>query len=285
MSRVGVAGIGTMGFLAADLLLTANEEVAAYDVNGEALARLAERGGQPTSSPQALAALVDIIILILPGPAQIQSVVTELLSAARSGQIIVDMSTSDPRTTQELGDRAAAHGVSFLDAPILGRPSAVGRWVLPVGGSAQVLARARPVLSQLGTIVPVGDLGAGHTLKLLNALMFSAINAMTAEMMAIAKKSPIDPAMLYETIAGSEAATVSGLFRESGRKMINRDFAPTFPIDLLCKDNGLAVQMARDLDAFPILGTAIQRLNEKAQAAGYGAEDTSALVKYYEALE
>lgn len=285
--KVGLVGIGTMGFLAAKLLIEAGEDVVVSDVSDAALTRAREMGMETAVSPQAIAAQADIIMLILPGPPQIEAVVTGangLLAAPRAGQIIVDMSTSAPATTEKMAAAAKAYQVEFLDAPILGRPSAVGNWVLPTGGEASVIERARPVLEKLGTIVPVGGLGAGHTLKLLNALMFSAINVMTAEMMAIAEKSPIDPAVLYQTIGGSQAATVSGLFREVGRKIVERDFSPTFPIDLLCKDNGLAVEMARELGAYAVVGTAVQRMNEKAQAAGFGAEDTSALVKYYENL-
>ena len=133
-------------------------------------------------------------------------------------------------------------------------------------------------------IIHVGSLGAGNTLKLLNALMFSAINAMTAEMMAISQKAGLAPNVLFDTISASDAATVSGLFKEVGSKIVARDFAPTFPIDLLCKDNGLAVAMASDLGAPSILGGTIQTLNELARARGLGKEDTSAMVKLYESL-
>ena len=287
MSRVGLAGVGTMGYLAAKLLLEAGKEVVVYDVSPDAIARVETLGGTSAATPAQLSSQSDIILLILPGPAQIETVVAGqngLLTQPRIGQIIIDMSTSAPKTTVAMGMAAAEKSVGFLDAPILGRPGAVGNWVLPTGGEPELIEKARPVLAKLGSIKPVGGLGAGHTLKLLNALMFSAINAMTAEMMAIAQQSPLDPAVLYESIAGSQAATVSGLFRETGRKIIERDFTPTFPIDLLCKDNGLAVEMARNLGANPILATAIQRMNEKARDAGFGEEDTSAMVKYYEGL-
>ena len=201
------------------------------------------------------------------------------------GQIIIDMSTVDPDTTQRMGAAAKSVGVDYLDAPILGRPSAVGNWVLPVGGEAEVLERTRPVLEKLGReIIHVGPLGAGNTLKLLNALMFSSINAMTAEMMAISQKAGLDPKILFDTISASEAATVSGLFKEVGSKIVARDFSPTFAIDLLCKDNGLAISMAQGFGAPPILANTIQVVNNLARAQGFGGEDTSALVKVYEQM-
>jgi 3-hydroxyisobutyrate dehydrogenase-like beta-hydroxyacid dehydrogenase len=114
--------------------------------------------------------------------------------------------------------------------------------------------------------------------------MFSAINAMTAEMMAVSVKAGMPPKVLFDTISASQAATVSGLFKEVGSKIVERDFTPVFPIDMLCKDNGLAVDMARGFGAPPVLASAIQVINELGRAQGLGSEDTSALIKVYENL-
>jgi 3-hydroxyisobutyrate dehydrogenase-like beta-hydroxyacid dehydrogenase len=286
--QVGLVGAGTMGMLAAELLLKSGRRLLVNDTSQEALQRAVELGAVARPSPRAVAAEADLMLLLLPGPPQVEAVVggdEGLLSGARPGQVIVDMSTVDPGTTRRMGALAAEARVGYLDAPILGRPSAVGRWVLPVGGDAGVLARCRPLLERLARdIIHVGPLGAGNTLKLLNALMFSAINAMTAEMMAIATKAGMEPQVLFDTVTASEAATVSGLFKEVGAKIVARDFRPTFPIDLLCKDNGLAVAMAREFEAPPILAGTIQTLNELAKSKGLGSEDTSALVKVYEDL-
>ncbi|MEM7343185.1 MAG: NAD(P)-dependent oxidoreductase [Chloroflexota bacterium] len=285
---IGVVGIGTMGFLAAKLLIDNGANVVVSDINTTALDEAKALGANIADSPKVVAENSDIILLSLPGPTQIIEVVTGkqgILQGANAGAVIIDLSTVDPKTTRDLGAIAAQQQVDYLDAPILGRPSAVGHWVLPVGGEAQVIDQCRPVLEQLGReIIHVGPLGAGNTLKLLNALMFSAINAMTAEMMAISAKAGLDPAILFQIIGGSDAATVSGLFKEVGQKIVERDFTPTFPIDLLCKDNGLAIQMAKDSEAPPILANAIQTMNELALAKGLGQEDTSALVKVYETL-
>lgn len=286
--KVGLVGLGTMGSLVAKTLLEAGYEMVAHDVDLRACQLAAESGAAIADLPQEVARQTAITLLLLPGPAQVEAVVTAehgLLAGAGPEHVIIDMSTVDPQTTHRMAEQALATGVAYLDAPILGRPGALGNWVLPVGGEAAVVARCRPVLDRLAReVIHVGPLGAGHTLKLLNALMFSAINAMTAEMLAIARQSAIDPAVLYRTIAGSDAATVSGLFRESGVKIVERNFSPTFSIDLLCKDNGLAVQMARDLGATPILASTIQTMNELARNKGLGREDSSALVKVYEAL-
>ena len=286
--RVGVVGVGTMGALVVGRLVQAGYPVVACDNDPRGQERARALGAVLAAHPQELAAQTGLALLVLPGPRQVEDVVAGergLLSGARAGQIVVDMSTVDPATTRRLGTRAAEMGVLYLDAPILGRPSAVGRWVLPVGGEPAHLERCRPVLEAVARkVTHVGPLGAGNTIKLLNALMFSAINAMTAEMMAIASRVGLSQHVVLDTIAGSDAATVSPLFQEVARKIVAGDFDPVFSIDLLCKDNGLAVGMARSSGAPPILASTVQTLNELAQARGLGPEDTSALVKLYEAL-
>jgi len=286
--EVGLVGVGTMGTLVASTLAKAGCRVVAYDVNPHALQRAQDLGAVPVSHPQNVAEQTETILLVLPGPPQVEAVVTGdrgLLAGTQPECVIVDMSTVDPATTRRMGARAEEVGAHYLDAPILGRPSALGHWVLPVGGDSAIVARCRPLLEVLARkVIHIGPLGAGHTLKLLNALMFSAINAMTAEMMVISMKAGLSPKVLFQTIAASQAATVSGLFKEVGAKIVARDFTPTFPIDLLCKDNGLAIAMAKDCGAPPILANTVQVLNELASARGLGAEDTSALVKVYEAL-
>jgi 3-hydroxyisobutyrate dehydrogenase-like beta-hydroxyacid dehydrogenase len=106
----------------------------------------------------------------------------------------------------------------------------------------------------------------------------------TAEVMAICARAGTPPQVFFDMVSGSGAATVSNLFLELGPKMLNRDYSPLFAIDLLCKDNGLALQMASDVGAPAVISRATQMLNEIARAEGLGAEDTSALVKVYERL-
>ncbi len=286
--NVGLIGTGTMGILAAESVMKAGHRLVACDVNPAALAKVERLGAIPLPSAAQVAGECEIILMLLPTPRHIEEVVTGergLLRNARPNQVIIDMSTVDPASTRRMGARAAERGVAYLDAPVLGRPSAHGRWVLPVGGDAAVVERCRPLLEVIGRkVIHVGPLGSGNTLKLLNALMFSAINVMTAEMMAIATKAGLAPEVLYRTLAESEAATVSGLFKEVGAKIVGRDFSPTFAIDLLCKDNGLAVEMAKACGAPPVVAGVVQTMNELARARGLGGEDTSALVKVYEAL-
>jgi 3-hydroxyisobutyrate dehydrogenase len=286
MSTVGLMGFGTMGSVAAERILQAGHTLLVYEPNPAALKRAESLGAVPVSNPSEAAKRADIALMFLPGPKEVETCVAGpggLLEKALPDFTIVDMSTIDPATTARMAGAARAKQVGYLDAPVLGRPASVGSWALPVGGEAETLEKCRPVLNLLaGKIFHVGPSGYGNRVKLLNQLMFGAINAMTAEMMAVAAKMGISPALLYETISASQAATVSGLFKELGRRVAAEDYSnPTFTVDLLVKDVRLAVQMAKEGGAPPILGRNVELINEMAQVQGFGHQDTSIMWKSF----
>jgi len=286
--KVGLVGLGTMGQIVASKLLENRYEVVGYDLLPEVRKKAQKLGVKVVDSVCDVAKIPQVILLSLPGPTQIREVVSGkkgLLLTAHKGQVIIDLSTVDPSTTREMAGRAKKVRVEYLDAPILGRPASIGRWVLPVGGNSETLEKCKPVLKTFANqVVYIGPSGAGNSLKLVNQLMFSTINAMTAEMLAVAKKMGLSPGIVLKTISESGAATVSGLFCEVAKKIVENDFSPVFSIDLLSKDNALAVAMAKKCGAPPIIATSVQLLNEIAQAKGLGNKDTSSLIKIYEDL-
>jgi 3-hydroxyisobutyrate dehydrogenase/2-hydroxy-3-oxopropionate reductase len=285
---VGVVGAGSMGRRAAEAIRAGGRPVLAYDVALDG--RWAEQAGiEPRASPAALAAEADVVLMYLPLPEHVEACVAGpdgLLAGAHPGLVVVDQSTVDPQTTQRMAALAAARDVGYLDAPVLGRPAMVGRWSLPIGGERAHLDRCADVLKLVAAnLFHVGPPGAGNQVKLLNQLMFGAINAMTAEMMAIAERVGVPPKLLYETITASQAGTVSNLFRELGGRIAADDYAsPTFSVDLLVKDVRLAVEMAQRHGAPPILARCVEFVNEAAQAQGLGAADTAAMWQCYRAF-
>jgi len=286
--NVGIVGAGTMGGRMAAKWVETGFQVVGRDIAPAAEQRLRDLGAKVAGTPAEVAAECDLVVLSLPMPADVASVVAGadgLLATAKAGTVIVDMSTVDPMSTQRMAALAAAKAVGYLDAPVLGRPQGCGNWTLPVGGDEAALEKARPVLERVAKRVQlVGPSGSGNIVKLLNNLMFGAINAVTAEVMALCAKVGMEPAVMFNLIADSGAATVSNLFRELGPKMLRRDYSPLFAIDLLYKDNMLALDMARAYKAPLPLSVSTQTLNEMARAAGLGTEDTSALVKVYEGI-
>jgi 3-hydroxyisobutyrate dehydrogenase len=287
MTSVGIVGAGVMGRRAAETLAAAGHPVLVHDVVAEAAHAAAKTSGvTAVAEPGVLASGADVVLLYLPGPHEVAACVCGaggLLEFARAGTIIVDQSTVDPATSQRMAKLAEARSVGYLDAPVLGRPGSVGKWALPVGGRASDLEQCAPVLRRLAAnIFHIGPSGAGNQVKLLNQLMFGAINAMTAEMMAIAERVGIPPKLLYETITASQAGTVSNLFRELGARIAADDYRnPTFSIDLLIKDVHLAIEMAIAHAAPPVLARSVEFLNEAARAQGLGKMDTAVMWTCY----
>ena len=286
METVGVVGAGVMGLTAARTLSEGGHALAVFDPSPKARDAARSLGAGLAATPGEVAEAAEVVLMFLPGPEQVTSCVAGsdgLLSASQPGMILVDMSTVDPATTRSMAALATERGVGYLDAPVLGRPVSVGKWALPVGGRKEHLDRCRPVLRLLAAnIMHVGESGSGNKIKLLNQLMFGAINAMTAEMMAVSERLGVPAKSLYDTITASQAGTVSNLFIELGRKIISEDYEdPTFSVDLLCKDVRLAIDMAREAGAPPLLARTVQFLNEVAQSQGLGGKDTSMMWKIY----
>jgi len=286
--NVGIIGVGTMGFKMAGKLTNAGYAVFARDIDEVAEERARKLGAKVVNSPKEVAEYAEIILLSLPMPSDVKEVVfgeDGILTNPKNNRIIVDLSTVDPFSTQHNAEEAKKVGVGYIDAPVLGRPQKCGNWTLPVGGGKKDLEKVRKVLEILAAkIIYVGPSGYGNIVKLLNNMMFGAINSVTAEILAICTKLGMSPKVLYETIANSGAASVSNLFRELGPKILNRDFEPLFAIDLLHKDVRLGIQMAKQVGVPLFVSEANQRLNEMTKLMGFGKEDTASVIKVYEKL-
>jgi 3-hydroxyisobutyrate dehydrogenase len=286
MNKIGIVGAGVMGQTVAQRLVEEKKQIIVFDSYAPSIESARKIGATIVKSASAVAKQSDIVLIFLPGPSEVKLCVSAedgLLAAAKAGLIIVDLSTVDPATTCTMADAARLKGVEYLDAPVLGRPSTVGHWALPVGGNKTALASCEELLRLFAAhVIHIGDSGSGNKVKLLNQMMFGAINAMTAEMMAVSNAIGIPPKLLYETIVASQAGTVSNLFKELGARVSQEDYEnPTFTVDLLAKDIRLGVQMAKDYKAPPILGRTVEMINEISLTQGYGSIDTSIMWQCY----
>ncbi len=282
--NIGLIGFGVMGTVIAPRLINNGYSVLVYDIGADARARAETAGCTVSATPSEVAQKASIILISLPKPEHVTGVVRDgddcLLSGAMQGSVIIDTSTVDPLTSQENAKVAEALGVGYLDCPVLGRPVACGNWTLPTGGDPKYISMVEPVLKTFAAnILHVGPSGQGNAVKLLNNLMFGAINTITCEVFALCAQIGMEPKQFFETVSSSGAGTVSKLFLELGPKIVGGDFATIFSIDNLQKDVGLAIAMAQQSAIDLPFSQAGQNLNEKAQAAGLGQEDSSALVK------
>lgn len=284
--KVGLVGCGRMGRCMLESMLKAGLKVVAFDKFPTASDAAAALGAEKAETPKELAEKTSVILLSLPGPAQLEDVIFGELGlddALSAKHIVIDTSTVDPQTTRDIAARIGEKGAAYLDCPVLGRPSATGKWMLPTGGDPAALERARPILLTFASnAVSVGASGAGNALKLLNQMMFTCINAVSAEVMAICDHVGIDKKVFFDTVGGSSAATVSGLFREVGKNIVEDNYnSPAFTVDLLIKDTKLALQMAKDANAPSVIAGTVQMYNEIAHGQGLGNQDTSALFKVF----
>jgi 3-hydroxyisobutyrate dehydrogenase-like beta-hydroxyacid dehydrogenase len=276
---VGVVGVGRMGAAMAQRL-RATHEVIGYDVRPGL-----DVGVPMAATPAALAERCDVVLLSLPSPRETRALFEDAAfrrAFEAGGAVAVDTSTSDPASIRALAAELGVAGARLIDAPVLGRPDRCGAWTLPVGGEAAAVERARPVLERLAARVEhVGALGSGHTVKLLNNLMFAAINVVTAEAIAACDALGLDPARFVDLIAGSQAATVSPLFRDLAPRMLGEDHPTVFTVALLAKDLQLAARMCEDAGAPLVSARASQVVLAGALQLGLGEEDSAALVDWY----
>lgn len=286
LEKVGLIGVGTMGKCMLDCLQGSGYQVVAYDLFAAAQDYARAKGARVAASPAEVAGEARLIIMSLPGPKQVFEVIggeKGLLPGLSPQHVVVDTSTVSPQTSQQGAGMVGVKGAGYVDAPILGRPSAAGNWLLPSGGPQEAIDLVTPALLTFAKrVVRVGNSGSGNAVKLLNQLMFSVINGVSAEVMALTSLVGIDQGVFYDVIANSSAATVSGLFKETARRIVAGEYDdPTFTVELLCKDAALGIQMTEEAGGTPLIAGFVQMINERAKGKGLAKKDTSAIVKIF----
>jgi 2-hydroxy-3-oxopropionate reductase len=247
---------------------------------------LAAAGATAAISPADVGALSDVVILMVPDPPDVESVTfgpEGLASSLRPGSVIVDMSTGDPVLARRWSATLAEQGIDFLDAPVSGGMEAAraGNLSVMVGGRAEALERARPVLDAVsGRIVHVGDSGAGQIVKAANQLVVGSTIQAVAEALVLATAAGVDPVRVREALLGGYAA--SRILEVHGQRMIEGNFTPGARAVLYRKDLGIIQGLARSLGvptpAFDAVAAGFERLVEE----GGGERDYSALVTLLE---
>ncbi len=284
--KLGFIGVGNMGNHMANNLLKAGHTLQVHDVRPEAAANLLEDGAVWTESPQAAADGAEAVYLSLPMPAHVEQVVLAddgVLAGVTKGKTIVDMSTNSPSVVQSLAEKCEAQGVHFLDAPVSGgvRGARKGTLAIMVGGQREVYESCEETLECMGSnVFHVGAVGTGNVAKLVNNMLAFIHMMGGAEALILGARAGVDPNVLWKIV---KASSGNSFVWESGTRAILRDrLAPTFTIDLACKDIGLAAQLADELDVPLTMAASAQELLEGYQAGGFAQEDVLASIKALE---
>lgn len=252
LERVGLIGIGSMGWPMAARLAQAGYAVTVYDaVPGQADRFAQEVGGQAAATCAALAAQSDIVFTMLPTSAIVEQVLSGeqgVLAGLRPGSVVVDMSSGVPAHTQRLAQAVAAAGSQMVDAPVSGGvPRArSGDLAIMFGGPAATLERVRPALSAMGTsITAVGEVGSAHAMKALNNLVSAGGFLIGVEAMLIGQQFGLDPEVIVDVLNAS-----TGMNNSTQKKfkqfVLSRQFNSGFGLDLMVKDLGIALGIATD---------------------------------------
>jgi 2-hydroxy-3-oxopropionate reductase len=286
MTAVGFVGLGVMGRPMARRLLAAGHAVTVFDVDETAVAALQAAGAQPASCASAVAARSDIAFASLPHAAAVEDAFLGrqgLLSGARPGTLLVDLSTVDPALARTIATRCIPRDVSFLDAPVSGGELGAqeGSLAIMVGGEDAVVERARPVLAALGTrVVHVGPHGAGQIVKACNQIVVALTYAALGEALVLGSKSGVDPALILDVLSGGLAA--NRIMEVKRASLLAHDFRPAGPVDMTYKDLKIALAAA-DEAKVPLPFTAlVQQAYGSLRATGSGGLDHSALLTVFE---
>lgn len=289
VKHVGFIGMGIMGQPMARNLLAAGFEVTVWNRTLAKCEPLEEAGAQVAESPAALAARQPEAILInVTDTADVEHVIfgdDGLARGAAEGSIVVDHSTINPVTTQQIAQRLAAQGVAFLDAPVSGGDVGAKNATLSimVGGEKSAFERCKPVFEAMGkSIAHLGPAGMGQACKACNQVAVAGTLLATCEALALAKRTGLDLEQMIEVV-GSGAGG-SWQLANLGPRIADGDHDPGFMVDLILKDLKIVLDTARE-HQLPLNGTAlVQGYFQSVAANGGGDRGTQAIARVLEQL-
>jgi len=285
-TRLGFLGLGVMGGPMARNLVKAGYPVAGFDTDPGRLEKFTSTGGKGVKSVAEVGKGGEVVFLSLPTGDVVREVVTGtggLLTAMKAGMVVVDLSTTEPKVAQDCAAASTAQGVTFLDGPVSGGEQGAidAALSIMVGGDLVTFARVKPILTCLGkSVVHMGGSGMGQATKLINNMIVAANFAAVCEAWGLAVKVGLDPAILHEAIKGGWAG--SRVMEETVPRLLMRNFVPGGTVDIMTKDVGYALNMARTANV-PVPVTALaHELFRMAKAQGMGPQAQPVLIKLWE---
>ncbi|WP_212505824.1 2-hydroxy-3-oxopropionate reductase [Anaerotalea alkaliphila] len=286
--KIGLIGLGIMGKPMAKNLVKAGYDLVVRDINQPAVDELVALGASSAESNAAVAAQVDIVITMLPNSPHVKEVLlgqNGVIEGAKPGTVVIDMSSIAPLSSREFYAALEAKGVDMLDAPVSGgEPKAIdGTMSVMVGGKKEIFDRCYDVMkSMAGSVVYVGEIGAGNIAKLCNQVVVAINISAVAEALTLAQKAGVSPDLVYQAIRGGLAG--STVMDAKAPMMMDRNFNPGFRIDLHIKDLNNVMETSHGVGVPMPITAQVMEMMQTIKLDGCGVEDHSSLVKYYEKL-
>lgn len=283
LPSVAILGVGTMGAGMAHRLLARNGKVTVYARKPEKRQEFEKAGASTADSPRKAVENSEIVISIVSDDAASREVwlgSTGALAGLRPDSVSLESSTISPELVLELGKKFSEEGRHFLDAPVTGsKPqAAAGELTFLVGGEAEPLKKAEPVLNVLGRkIAHLGPLGSGAQMKLINNMLCAVQAAGLAEALVLSEKLGLEVDSALDIL--SNGAPGSPLVKTLSKRMVERNYDVNFYLRLMAKDVGYAVDLSTRVGAsHRAADVALSLLNE-AKEKGWSEKDFSSLVE------
>jgi 3-hydroxyisobutyrate dehydrogenase-like beta-hydroxyacid dehydrogenase len=278
--RMGGAMVGTLRRAGFDVVVWNRERAKADEVAGATGAAVVE-------SPSDALAEADLALTSLADDAAVEAVYADAVEGFHPGQVVLEMSTIAPQTVLGIAPAVRARGAALLDAPVSGSVPVVerGELLIMVGGDADALNRARPMLEALSSrVIHVGELGAGATTKLAVNALVHGLGVALAESLVLAERAGVERSTAYEVFASGAAAAPFVIYKRAAFE--RPDETPVaFRLDLVAKDLDLILALAERVGA--PMPQAVSNRDEigSALAAGLGERDMSVLAEYLRGLD
>lgn len=288
--KVGFVGLGAMGRPMAARVAKAEFPLAVLDRDSQrAGAVAAEVNASWAANGAELARSSSLIITILPTSANVAEALSGpegILAGLKPGTILIDMTSGNPTDTKALAALVAEAGGILIDCPVSGGVARArsGELAIMAGGDAEALDRAEPLLLSMGTsIMRTGPVGSAHAMKALNNLNSAGTFLLALETLVIGQRFGLDPALMVDVLNAS-----TGMSSSSQRKLkqfvLNREFNAGFGLDLMVKDLGIALGVARDTSTPAPLSAQVREMWLAAQAMLGPGQDHTAVARMVEML-
>ena len=270
IKNIGFIGLGAMGSVMAPLIVKSGFNVLGYDIKAK-IDKLS--GVKQVEDINELNSL-DVIIFMLPNGRIVSEIAIRLLEKNLKS-LFIDMSSSDPRETQELGKKLKNKGVKFLDAPVSGgvARAKTGDLMIMAGGDEKILEEVNDLLSVMGKVQFAGPLGSGHAIKALNNYVSAAGLISSFEALATARSFGIEPENFLKIINGATGKNNTTEVKLD-KFVISEKFNSGFALDLMVKDVTIANSLVRDFSDKPFSNDVLSHLSVSLKALGGNPDHT-----------
>ncbi|ENN97269.1 MULTISPECIES: NAD(P)-dependent oxidoreductase [Pseudoalteromonas] len=286
---IGFIGLGLMGGNMAENLQNKGYELIVMDLNKDAVAACVSRGAKTASTAKELAQGADIIMFCLTTSAVVEKIVYAedgILAGIKEGAVLIDFGTSIPSSTKKIGADLAAKGAGMIDAPLGRTPAHAKDGLLNImaAGDIDTFNKVKPVLEDQGeNVFHLGELGAGHTTKLINNFMGMTTVCAMSQAFAVADKAGVDRQQLFDIM--STGSSSSPFMQFCKNYAVDNVSDLDFSIANANKDLGYFLQMVSDLGTESKIAEGSSANLQAAFDAGMGQGNVPEIFDYFKTLE